>query len=41
VTGRKHVENLSLDGRAILEMNMKKIRCDSVDWIHVAEVRDQ
>jgi hypothetical protein len=22
-------------------MNMKKIRCDSVDWIHVAEVRDQ
>jgi hypothetical protein len=37
---RGHLDDLGIDGRVIL-MDFKELRCEGVDWIHVAETRDQ
>jgi hypothetical protein len=39
--GRDHSEDLGVDGRIILEWILWKIGWGSVDWIHVAQVRNQ
>jgi hypothetical protein len=39
--GRGHLENLGVDGKLILECIVRKIGWEVVDWITLAEVRDQ
>jgi hypothetical protein len=37
---RGHLEELDVDGRTILIMDLKVIECDSGDWIHLDQERD-
>jgi hypothetical protein len=32
-----HLEDLGLDGRVILVMELKEIVLESVDWLHLAQ----
>jgi hypothetical protein len=35
------MEDLGIDRRIILEMNFYEIVCDSLDWIHLPQDKDQ
>jgi len=39
--GREHSEYLDVDGKIVLEWILKEIGCEGVDWIRLAQVRDQ
>jgi hypothetical protein len=39
--GRDHSVDLRVDGKIRLEYISKEIRCECVDWIHLAQDRDQ
>jgi hypothetical protein len=39
--GRDHSEDLGVDGTIILEWILGKLGGESVDWMHVAQDRDQ
>jgi len=39
--GRDHSEDLGIDGKTILEWSLGKWGWESVDWIHLAQDRDQ
>lgn len=37
---RGHLDNMGLGGRVILKWILRNL-CEGVDWIHVAQTRDQ
>jgi hypothetical protein len=39
--GRDHSEDRDIDGRIILEWNLKEIWWVGVDWMHLVQDRDQ
>jgi hypothetical protein len=41
LTRRDHSGDFSIDGRIILKIDIKEIRYEDVDWILLAQYRDQ
>jgi len=41
MNNRNHLEDLSTDGKTILKWNLREIRWQGVDWIHLAPDTDQ
>jgi hypothetical protein len=39
--GRDYLEELCIDGKLILDWILKERGWEDVDWIHLAQVRDQ
>jgi hypothetical protein len=39
--GRRQSENLGVDGRIIIKMDLKEIGLEDVDWISLAQNRDK
>jgi hypothetical protein len=39
--GRDHLEDIGVDGKIILEMDLREIGWEGVDWIHLVQERDQ
>jgi hypothetical protein len=38
---RHHLEDLDVDGRIILKMDLQEVGCGGMDWIDLAQDRDR